>query len=160
MKAPDAKPIVVGVDGSPAAERALRWAMDEAMIRGCAVHVVNAWDYEPLADWAQTAEQEARARSEAVVEEALRADAVGRLDFPVIVRKSLRGTAAEVLEEAARDTDLLVVASHTGHRLRDIVLGSTSTHCVLHSVVPVVVVPAQEAPHDNRIAASHAADRG
>src|SRR5688500_18073613 len=145
MTSADIKPIVVGIDGSPSAQRALGWAMDEAMIRGCAVHVINAWDYEPLADWAQTAEQAARAKSESVVDDAVRADAVGRHDFPEIVRRSLRGTAAEVLENAAQDADLLVVASHTGRRLRDIVLGSTSAHCVLHSATPVVVIPAQAA---------------
>jgi nucleotide-binding universal stress UspA family protein len=152
------KPIVVGVDGSPAATAALRWALDEAAVRGCAVHVVNAWDYEPLADWAETAEQRTRALSEALVEATIGEAMVGRSDSPVLVRRCLRGGAAEVLESAARDGDLLVVASHTGHRLRDVVLGSTSAHCVLHATVPVLVMPAQGAPLDTRIGSGHAAD--
>lgn len=145
MRSASTAPVVVGVDGSSAAERALRWAMDEAMLRRCAVHVVNAWDYEPLADRAETAEREARTRSEALVETALRSAAVGRQEFPEIVRHCRRGRAEEVLEGTARDAVLLVVGSHTGHRLRDVVLGSTSAHCVQHSAVPVVVIPAQDA---------------
>lgn len=144
------KPIVVGIDGSPSAERALRWAMDEAVSRGCALHVVNVWDYEPLADWTMTTEQDVRARSEALISDALRIASVGRLEFPEIVRRSLRGVPSEVLEKESRDAALLVVASHAGHHLRKIVLGSTSTDLVRHARVPVVVIPAQEAPQGDR----------
>ena len=141
MNVDDITPIVVGIDGSPAGDGALRWALDEAIIRGCPVHVVNAWDYEPLSDWAETAGKTALLRSETLVGAALRAAAVGRLEFPVVIRKSLRGNPAEVLAEAARGNALLAVGSHSGHRLRDLVLGSTSSRCLLHASVPVVVIP-------------------
>ena len=35
--------IVVGVDGSPVSRMALRWAVEEAKLRGCAVEAVLAW---------------------------------------------------------------------------------------------------------------------
>jgi nucleotide-binding universal stress UspA family protein len=35
--------IVVGVDGSPASIRALKWAVDQAALAGAAVEVINAW---------------------------------------------------------------------------------------------------------------------
>lgn len=153
------KPIVVGIDGSPSAERAVRWAMDEAVTRGCALHVVNVWDYEPLADWTMTTEQDARARSEALIDDALRIASVGRLELPEIIRRSLRGVPSDVLAREAHDAELLVVASHAGHRLRKIVLGSTSTDLVRHATVPVVVIPAHHevagAPE-----VGHAADHG
>ncbi|CCH32898.1 universal stress protein [Actinosynnema sp. NPDC047251] len=139
----NAQPIVVGVDNTPAGLRALRWAMDEATLRGCPLHVVNVWQFEPLADWTMTSEQEARSRSEAVVENALRTAATGRRDFPQIVRDCARGSAAEVLEDRARGAALLVLAAHNGSKLRRRVLGSTSAHCVLHSTAPVVVIPAE-----------------
>jgi nucleotide-binding universal stress UspA family protein len=139
---------VVGVDGSPAGERALRWAMDEATQRKLPLHVVNAYAYEPLADWAMTSEQDARIRSEALVEDALRAVAVGRLEFPRIVRHCVRGPAAEALEAQARGASMLVVASHSGSRLRQVLLGSTSAHCVRHATVPVVVLPPNDEQHD------------
>ncbi|CAL9506191.1 hypothetical protein SUDANB95_03514 [Actinosynnema sp. ALI-1.44] len=138
--------IVVGVDGTAAGVRALSWAMDEAVLRGAPLHVVNAWNYEPLADWAMTSEQEARGRSEATVEHALRTVAVGRTEFPQIFRMCVRGSAAEVLEEQARGAALLVVAAHTGGGLRRVVLGSTTAHCVRHSSAPVVVLPPPAEP--------------
>ncbi|GAA1331598.1 universal stress protein [Saccharothrix algeriensis] len=137
-----AAPIVVGIDGSPAGERALRWAMDEAVRRGAPLHVVNAYAYEPLADWTATTEQDARARSESLVEDALRAVAVGRSEFPRIIRRCVRGPAAEALEEQARGAAMLVVAAHGGSRFRQVLLGSTSAHCVRHATTPVVVLPA------------------
>ncbi|NUT50631.1 MAG: universal stress protein [Saccharothrix sp.] len=135
-------PIVVGIDGSPAGERALRWAMDEAVGRGAPLHVVNAYSYEPLADWTMLTEQDARGRSEALVEDALRAAAVGRLEFPKIIRHCVRGPAAEALEAQARGAGMLVVAAHSGSRFRQVLLGSTSAHCVRHATAPVVVLPA------------------
>ncbi len=138
----DTAPIVVGIDGTTSGDRALRWAMDEAVQRNAPLHVVNAYAYEPLADWTMQTEQDARARSEALVEDALRAVAGDSPEPPHIVRHCVRGPAAEALEERARGAALLVVASHGGSRLRRVVLGSTSAHCVRHATVPVVVLPA------------------
>jgi nucleotide-binding universal stress UspA family protein len=137
-------PIVVGVDGTPASAQALRWAIDEATVRKCPLHVVHAWTFEPMADWTETTVQERQSQSEALLENAVTAALEGRPEQPEIECTSLRGDAAEVLEEAAKGAALLVVASHTGHRLRQIVMGSTSMHCVRHSSVPVVVIPVNE----------------
>ncbi|RDI34331.1 universal stress protein [Lentzea flaviverrucosa] len=137
-------PIVVGVDGSPASEQALRWAMGEASLRNCPLHVVHAWTFEPLVDWYETNAQNQLTLSETLVDTSVRAALVGRLQPPEIERRSLRGDAAEVLEEASKGAALLVVASHTVSRLRQITMGSTSMHCVRHSSVPVVVIPVNE----------------
>jgi nucleotide-binding universal stress UspA family protein len=137
-------PIVVGVDGTPASAQALRWAVDEATVRNCPLHVVHAWTFEPMVDWNETSAENQLRQSEALVDSAVKAALEGRPEQPEIERRSLRGDAAEVLEEAAKGAALLVVASHTGHRLRQIVMGSTSMHCVRHSSVPVVVIPVNE----------------
>ena len=134
-------PIVVGIDGTRASERALRWAMDEAVVRGCPLHVVHAWNYEPLADWRESTPEQARQESEALIDEALQAVSVGRTTLPEIVRHSLRGYAAEVLEAVSQGAAMLVVASHTGHAFRQIVLGSTSMHVIRHAHAPIVVIP-------------------
>lgn len=39
--------VVVGVDGSRGSQSALRWALEEARLRGAPVHVVLAWRYHP-----------------------------------------------------------------------------------------------------------------
>jgi nucleotide-binding universal stress UspA family protein len=135
------KPIVVGVDGTPASDRALEWALEEAVVRGCPLHVVNAWNFEALTGWAETTAQQAQAESEAVVEKALRAAGSRRQTMPEVVRRSLRGDAAETLERASEGAAMLVVASHTGHRIRQVVLGSTSMHVVRHAHAPIVVIP-------------------
>ncbi|WP_086664510.1 universal stress protein [Lentzea kentuckyensis] len=137
------KPIVVGIDGTPASDRALEWALDEAVVRGCPLHVVNAWNFEALTDWTETTAHRAQAESEALIEKSLQA-ARARQELPEIVRKSLRGDAAETLEQASEGAAMLVVASHTGHRIRQIVLGSTSMHVVRHAHAPVVVIPVSD----------------
>lgn len=78
-------PIVVGVDGTPASERALSWAMDEAAVRGCPLHVVNAWSYEPMTDWQETSAQRRREESEALIEKLVRAASEKRQEVPEIV---------------------------------------------------------------------------
>jgi nucleotide-binding universal stress UspA family protein len=138
------KPIVVGIDGTPASDRALEWALDEAVVRGCPVHVVHAWTFEALSDWTETTEQRVRTESEALIEKALEAAGARRQELPEIVRKSLRGDAAETLERASEGAAMLVVASHTGHRIRQIVLGSTSMHVVRHAHAPIVVIPVND----------------
>jgi nucleotide-binding universal stress UspA family protein len=137
-------PIVVGVDGTPASDRALEWAMDEAVVRGCPLNVVNAWTYEPLTDWHESSAQQAKAAAEAVIDQAVRKASAGRAELPEIVGQSLRGFAAEVLETASEGAAMLVVGSHTGHPVRKIVLGSTSMHCVRHAHAPVVVIPVRD----------------
>jgi nucleotide-binding universal stress UspA family protein len=134
-------PIVVGVDGTPASDRALEWALDEAAVRGSILHVVNAWQYEALTDWTETTAQREQAASEQLVDQAVRRVSEGRTELPAIERKCLRGDAAEVLEAASEGAAMLVVASHTDHRIRQIVLGSTSMHVVRHAHAPIVVIP-------------------
>lgn len=138
------KPIVVGVDGTPASDRALEWALDEAVVRGCPLHVVNAWNFEALTDWTETSAQRAQSESEAVLDQALRAAGARRQEMPEVVRKSLRGDAAETLEQASEGAAMLVVASHTGHHIRQVVLGSTSMHVVRHARAPIVVIPVSD----------------
>ncbi|MFD5824169.1 universal stress protein [Lentzea sp. NPDC060358] len=135
------KPIVVGVDGTPASDRALRWALDEAVVRGCPVQVVHAWTFEALNDWAETTEQRVRAESEALLDQAVRTASQDRETMPDLVRMSLRGDAAATLEKVSEGAAMLVVASHTDRGIRQFVLGSTSLHVVRHAHAPVVVVP-------------------
>ncbi|MFJ8962519.1 universal stress protein [Lentzea sp. NPDC102401] len=137
----NSKPVVVGVDGTPASDRALAWAVDEAVVRGCPLHVVNVWQYEALVDWTETSAQREQAASEQLTEQALNRVLAGRTDQPEIVRRSTRGDAAEVLESASEGAAMLVVASHTDHRIRQMVLGSTSMHVVRHAHAPIVVIP-------------------
>jgi nucleotide-binding universal stress UspA family protein len=137
----DEKPIVVGVDGSQAAQRALRWALDEASVRGCAVQAVRVWNYEPMSDWVPMSMRELETQSAAALDESVRAVVVDRTGGPCVEQINVEGDAASALARTARDAAMLVVASHGGERLCQVVLGSVSAACVRHSTVPVVVLP-------------------
>ncbi|MCP2257793.1 Nucleotide-binding universal stress protein, UspA family [Streptoalloteichus tenebrarius] len=133
--------IVVGVDGSDAGQRALRWAVEEALVRGCAVRVVTAWVPEPLTEFAFASTRDVPGE----LEEDLRREVdelLAELPEPPVVRISVaQGPPAAVLLDAATDADLLVVGAHRGGLLREITLGSVSTTCVRHARCPVVVLP-------------------
>lgn len=136
------KPIVVGVDGSEAARRALDWALDEALLRGCGVRAVRAWVFEPLGDTAPAALREAEHWAAVDLAKDVAAVVGKRSETPSVEQISAEGGPAEVLIRHSDDAALLVVASHRGERLRKAVLGSVSTACVRRSTVPVVVLPA------------------
>jgi nucleotide-binding universal stress UspA family protein len=54
----------------------------------------------------------------------------------------VQGHPAQVLLEAARGAQLLVVGSRGHGTLAGVLLGSVSQHCVQHAPCPVLVVPA------------------
>lgn len=136
--------IVVGVDGSPGAEAALRWAVDEAARRQATLEVVNAWQYPAIADMAGmsaagVAWDSIGTAAKEVVEQAI--DRVRPLYSGPIEAKVYRGLAASALVELAKGADLLVVGSRGRGGFSGLLLGSVSQQCVHHAPCPVVVVP-------------------
>ena len=143
--------IVVGVDGSPGAKAALRWALAEARLRRTPLHVVHAWavpyatvgyGMAPLIDEGFTAELEQGAKG--LVEEML-AEAGSEADGVEVEREIAEGSAAHVLLEKAERAELLVVGSRGLGGFRGLLLGSVSQQCAHHARCPVVVVPS---PHE------------
>lgn len=147
--------IVVGVDGSPASKEALRWAAEEARIRGARLVAVHAWAFLPPAPMAEPGMMPMPAVDYAGTIEAERAAAESELDAvleevfpegpPVSVERMLvEGGAGTVLEEAARDADLVVVGSRGRSGLTAALLGSVSKHVLQHASCPVVVIKAAD----------------
>jgi nucleotide-binding universal stress UspA family protein len=134
------KPIVVGVDDSDAARRALAWAIDEATIRRCSVHAVTVWSIDPSADFLWTPSDEIRQIAQKKLSSTVRLAVEGRDKVPPVVECVVEGSPAKALVEAAHDATMLVVATHRGERLRKALLGSVSSACVHHADVPVVVI--------------------
>jgi nucleotide-binding universal stress UspA family protein len=134
--------IVVGVDGSEHAKRALRWATDEAEQRG-AVLVVAHVATPPRASAAAvappgpTAEELAELGRELVVDEAL---AELDTDGLEVERTVLTGHVAEELCELAADAELLVIGARGLGGFRGLLLGSVTLQVVAHAPCPVVVV--------------------
>ena len=136
--------MIVGVDGSEAAQAALEWAIARTEQFG-PIRPVHSWDY-PISVWAPSpfgpgmappaAEMEAAAQEAA---EKLVAD-LGD-DVPHEAPIVEHGDAGTVLVEAARDAELLVVGTRGRGPLRANVIGSVAGHCADHTPVPLVIVP-------------------
>lgn len=54
--------------------------------------------------------------------------------------ETMRGDAAQVLVDASRDADMLVVGNRGHGRFASAFLGSVSNRCAHHAKCPVVVV--------------------
>jgi nucleotide-binding universal stress UspA family protein len=133
--------IVVGIDGSDASKKALRWAIDNA--GGAEVVALHAYDVLVSAvDATPTPPPDAFGVAIEIHEGAIRlataiVDELAGEDSNVTV-KAVEGPPAEVLLEAAADADLLAVGSH-GAGLAELLLGSVSLECVQHAPCPVLV---------------------
>jgi nucleotide-binding universal stress UspA family protein len=144
--------IVVGVDGSEGSIRALRFALDEARVRGVELRVVHAWHIPPAifgSGWAPTTVDldEYRKLAEASLARAL-ADA-GVDDTALAVTPVLReGEPVDVLCAEAAHADLVVVGSRGLGGFRGLLLGSVSQQVVHHAPCPVVVVPGKDRDGD------------
>lgn len=148
------KRVVVGVDGSPTAREALRWAVELAGTTGAAVDVVGAWSHPANYEWTVRTTnyglvpvpdfptgQDIEAAVLASLDEAVGAAPAGAVP---ITRRAVEGNPGTVLVDAAADADLLVLGRRGHGRVVDLLLGSVSEHCIQHATCPVVVVPLQE----------------
>lgn len=132
--------IVVGVDGSAAGQRALRWALAEASRRKESILAVTAWRWDTLEN-IDTISSAAADEAAAMLSRQIDAvPASERVAVP-IVKQVREGRPGDVLTAAAREAELLVIGSHGhSHRLQQ-VLGSTAEECVRKASCPVVVLP-------------------
>jgi nucleotide-binding universal stress UspA family protein len=163
--------IVVGVDASPNARRALAWAATEARLRQAVLQVVHAyhsknlaapvyfgsqhtWDAAIGAGGASQPELAASLQRREAFEEAVRSQAdellasllgeLGDTVSGVEVQQTVVEDRhpADALVRLSADADLLVVGSRGRGGFSELVLGSVSHAAVLHAACPVVVVPA------------------
>lgn len=139
--------IVVGVDGSASATRALRWAADEARLRQLPLHVVHAW----MVPFVEPGGLSGGPMVIGIVEEASRKlleEAVASIDsahLPAPVHGTLVcGGAAGALLQNAEGAELLVVGARGHGGFAGLLLGSVSDQVVRHAPCPVVVVPATD----------------
>ncbi|NGY62407.1 universal stress protein [Lentzea sp. NEAU-D13] len=159
MSENESRPVVVGVDGSPASLAALRWAVEDARRRGCAVDAVTAWhaDYGvmigplPAEVFADVSPQAMKAAAQRVLDRS-----VEGLEGVEIRRILVEGDARDVLFKASADAALLVVGSRGHSRIVEAILGSVSAYCVHHASCPVVVVREVKVEQDHALAATAA----
>lgn len=141
-----ARTVVVGIDGSPAAEAALAFAFDAASHHGWSITAVHAWDvpaYDllivpngpvpvPLTD---VADDEVRLTAEVL--------AGFRDDYPdvEVEERLVRSPAVQALVTASDQAAMIVVGTHGHGPAMGALLGSVSNGLLHKASVPVVVVP-------------------
>lgn len=164
--------IVVGVDDSPGARKALAWAVAEARLRGAALRVVHVHKPEELTAPLYFPSQHALpSMPTASAGEPSSADLARVLHAQEVLREAARGRAEELVEELigevgaagvdvqptvvqdrhpadalvelSSDAELLVVGSRGRGGFSGLVLGSVTHALVLHATCPVVVVPSR-----------------
>jgi nucleotide-binding universal stress UspA family protein len=139
--------IVVGIDGSPNAERALDWAMGHAAalhapLTVIAVHEVpkSYWGHMPV-----TGPPDVPALAALrVAAEDMTNNAASRLAGagPASVNvRAVSGFVVQQLVDASQDADLVVLGTRGSSELARLLLGSVSVEVVQHSACPVVFVP-------------------
>jgi nucleotide-binding universal stress UspA family protein len=138
--------IVVGVDDSTEAAAALRWAAEEARLRGARLLVVHAWDWPYREQLGEIADEALDSKGFAAAAETVLATIVQAAlgddmgDVP-LEQHTEEGAPARVLLAAARSADLLVVGARGRGGFHGLRLGSVSQHCARHAPCPVVIVP-------------------
>ncbi|HSJ43103.1 MAG TPA: universal stress protein [Euzebyales bacterium] len=135
--------IVVAIDGSPHATRALAWAVEEAELRSAALTVLHAFGVGRLAGALDGGTAAERREAEAIelVRHALDPWTTSGVDADIAVAPALGRQVAGALLHHARDADLLVLGSRGLGGFPGLLLGSVSQQVVTHASVPVAVIP-------------------
>jgi len=142
--------IFVGVDGSTCSQTALDWAMREAGTRHVPLTVITVQEVA-TSGWGgslefpadQVLREETKKAVQEVVDKAVAQ--LGDAAPPTVTVQATIGQSAEILVEASKGADLLVVGSRGTGGFGRLLMGSVSTQVVHHAECPVVIVP-----HDRR----------
>lgn len=139
--------IVVGVDGSDHGNAALHWAVQEACVHDATLVAVFAWQM-PFLDIPGAFEHE---EIEQVSKDFLVQTVADQIpDCPLKVETLVaRGDVSEVLIEASKNADLLVLGSRGRGGFAGLKLGSVSSECTAHAACPVAIIkPTKAQIHD------------
>lgn len=136
--------VVAAVDGSETANRALRWALEEARARRADLEVIHAWHppyigayltapMMPELDIQETVSLQ-------VIEGALIAVDADQSGVAITRTSTARSPAAAILDAGER-ADLVVMGSRGLGAFKGALLGSVAMQVTHHAICPVVVVP-------------------
>ena len=160
MSAPE---IIVGVDGSPSAGAALRWAAGQARLTGCVLRAVN------IVDWPIGTDEDGRPGMKFLShlqDEHVRAAYRRSIEAifatidpaPEWTLQFELGRPGHVLVRESRHARLLVIGTGEHVGLGRMLVGSTSHYCLSRASCPVVAVPQMETDGAEE-AASHAGEQ-
>jgi nucleotide-binding universal stress UspA family protein len=147
-----ARTITVGLDGSPESRAAAEWAAREAELRQVPVRLLHVWQPvpEPMAQAPLLGAETHQHWTERIPREA--AEGL-RLRHPgvEVSTEQRAGAPAEVLLDAARDAELLVLGSRALSGLTGFLIGSVGQSVVARAEVPVILVRAGEQAADEHV---------
>jgi nucleotide-binding universal stress UspA family protein len=138
--------VVVGTDGSPGADLAVRFAFEEAAARAATLTVVRAWSPPSGHSFPRGFGDDDRADAEVSEELALVESVQAWQDkYPQVEveRQLVAEHPARALSSVAHGAELLVVGCRGHGGFRGLHLGSVSLQVLHHSPVPVAVVRPQ-----------------
>jgi nucleotide-binding universal stress UspA family protein len=137
--------VIVGVDGSAEALRAVRWAVPEARRRAATLRLVTAfaWTEDPLVGVPSIGRtgygEYFRAAAEKGLTAAAAAAAALDPDLPV-ERELILGFPGGVLVEQSQTAELLVIGDRGRGRIGSALAGSVAIGVAAHAACPVVVM--------------------
>jgi nucleotide-binding universal stress UspA family protein len=130
--------IVVGVDGSPHSEAALRWALEDAEARQGEVTAIFAWQVPFLSIPGAYDREELEATYKKYIVEIVSAVAPSPPVPPATV--VAEGDPAEALIVASDNAELLVLGTRGRSPFAGLVLGSVAQRCAAAARCPVVLI--------------------
>jgi nucleotide-binding universal stress UspA family protein len=141
-----ARLVVAGVDGSAAAETAIKWASEEALSRRASLRLVHAFIWPEFHIPLGSTEVAAglRAAADRVVEEAVR---IARKLEPGLEIEGTRhdGYPAPILLKESKHADVLVIGSRGLSVTLGALIGSTGLDLAANAHCPVVIVRPEQA---------------
>jgi nucleotide-binding universal stress UspA family protein len=143
--------IVVGIDGSHHAQRALEWAVREAAVRRASLTVITVYN-SVVTFWGgavelppdQTVADKALADAREAVDKALAPSVSGDEQPASVTVEAIDGRPADVLIRASKHADLVVVGSRGTGGFARLLLGSVGTEVAYHAHCPAAIIPAED----------------
>lgn len=137
--------VLVGYDGSPESERALRWGTEEARLRHLPLTVCHVWGW-PYPEIAKSPDaiDTVRRMAEHLLD---RGVMTARCQVPglTVYRKLVTGTPSAGLLNEGREAGLIVVGSHGSGGFEALAAGSSALQVPAHAQCPVIVYRPAEA---------------
>lgn len=137
--------VVVGIDGSPGGDAALRFALEEATLRAVPLRVVCAWEPTSGAFVGEVfaVTPDAFTEGERNADDVLRAalELIGPQPAVAVEALSVEGAPSTVLAEQAEGAALLVVGTRGHGAATSAIIGSVSKAVLHHAPCPVAIVP-------------------
>lgn len=148
MNATKVNPVVVGVDGSIAGSRTVRFAAGEALLRGLPLRVVHArtWSAyygDPASGGIYTAPLPPDAENRRIVDEAVTMARRAHPDLRVS-GEVIDGSAAVALVDESEHAALITVGARGRGGVLELMLGSVAVDVVTRARCPVMLVRGEE----------------